>query len=379
MGAGPAGSAAAYHLAKAGRSVLLLDKHQFPRPKICGDCVTPRGTRVLASMGVLPKLEGRAWPTVGCRIYSSNGGCVSAPFGAYKDYPDFGLVMSRTEFDAILVEHAIEEGAQFQPELNVTGVACEDAVVAVRWDSVTGPGEARAEYVVAADGSHSIVARHYFGYSGNDTRAVGVAFRAYFEDVDGVDDHMEICAEDPVLPGVGWLFPMGGGKANVGVGSYARDFKKSGLTKEDFLSRFVDKSPNASRKLGVARQVGPIAAARLLMGGYKGAVVKDRVVLAGDAAALINPLTGEGMMFALESGELAAEAVDAALKCDTAGPRALLTYQELVSSMYGRYFALGSRLIHLAKTPRVVNPGVALLTKSSALGRANLRFWIGMF
>lgn len=381
VGAGPAGASAAYYLAKRGRSVLLLDRSGFPRPKTCGDCLTPRAVRILADMGVLGAFNGEVWPTVGCRIYSTRGGCVASPFGPYRDYPELGMVISRDSLDEALVMRAVGAGARFLPSAQACGTlkGKDGRFAGVSYERGGVKHEGLARFVVAADGAHSRIAHEVFGYTRHHARAEGVAFRAYFEDVDGIDSHMEIYGEDAVLPGVGWVFPMGEGRANVGVGSYRDDLMKAHFTGDRFFQRFVHDTVHAAPKLADARQLGPARAASLLMGGWKGPVTRDNVALVGDAAALVNPLTGEGIMYALESGKWAAEAVDEALERRDQGPHALASYQRRITGEYGRYFSLGTRLIHVAKLPAVVNPGVRLLTHSQALAQANLRFWISMF
>lgn len=378
VGAGPAGSSTAFYLSKAGHKVLLLDKHHFPREKTCGDCVTPRGVRILEDMGAAAKLDGEAFVTKGVRIHSSRGGCSETDFTTSKGYPGRGLVVARSKLDSVLKDRAVEAGCRFMPGATVTGPLMEGGRIGgVSLRSDGRNREEHARFVVGADGGRSLLAKRVLGISGADARAVGVALRAYFEEVD-TDDYMEILGEDTVLPGVGWLFPMAGGRANVGVGVHAGDLRKCGSI-TNFFRRFVQSSPPVRAKLARARQVGTVRGARLLMGGMRKPIAGDGLLLAGDAAALINPLTGEGMMYALESGRLAAGAIDSALKAGDLGRGVLSGYQKTIDSLFGRYFALGVRLTRLAKNPAVVNPSVNLLTKSRRLGEMNLRFWTSAF
>jgi menaquinone-9 beta-reductase len=390
-GAGPAGSAAAYHLARAGRSVLLLDKHTFPRPKICGDCLTPRGVRELSIMGALDKIMPLAAPTKGCGIFSTRGGATISAWPAYEDFPRIGLVISRTVLDELLKDHAVEAGAQFEAPMHVTEVVFEDGRVSgVRGRGKDGDAFFQARAVIGADGGDSVLARHVFSLHHQDARAVGLAFRAYFEDVKTAGDYMEIYGEDHVLPGCGWLFPMGDGRANVGVGIYEKDLRRRNLDWHSYFEEFISQSPWVRARLDGARRDGEVRGARLMMGGYRRSVVRPGVALAGDAAGLINPLTGEGMMYALESGRLAAEAINRSLdesgrsaRADARGEpkteRALLDYQLELDRRFNRYFAIGCRMIGLAKIPTFVNPGVALLKKRKHLSETNLRYWTSIF
>jgi menaquinone-9 beta-reductase len=393
VGAGPAGSSAAYRLAQAGRSVVLLDKHSFPRQKVCGDCLTPRGVRLLSEMGVLTKLLQLGEPTKGCGIFSTRGGAAITAWPAFKDYPRNGLVISRALLDTVLKDHAVLAGAAFEAPVQVADVIVEDGVVkGVRAKRGGQEVVYRAPVVIAADGTDSVIARGAFGLTRDDARAVGLAFRVYFEGVDSAGGYMEIYGEDHVLPGCGWVFPMGHGRANVGVGIYAADFARRDLDWHAYFDEFVGESPWVRARLAGARRDGPIRGARLLMGGYKRPVVRPGMLLTGDAAALVNPLTGEGVMYALESGGLAAEAVDRALTDAEARdsgdgplsdgrriPAAFLDYQRELDRRFNRYFALGCQLIRIAKMPAFVNPGVSLLKRRKGLSEANLRFWTSIF
>jgi geranylgeranyl reductase family protein len=383
VGAGPAGSAAAYHLARAGRRVLLMDQHDFPREKVCGDCVTPRGMREIDRMGAGNEVRDAGHVISGCTIHSSRGGSAITAFPEVDGYPVDGVVVERRILDEILKERAVAAGAEFLPRARVHGVLTHlDRVSGVTYTGPGGEAIAHARIVIAADGSHSRLAKRVFGLDRRDVRAVGVAFRVYYEGVDDLDAHMEIYGDDSILPGVGWMFPMGSGRANVGVGIYVSDFKHRGLDTHHLLASLTEGSPLARAKLAGARPSGPVRGAKLLMGGYPRRVVKPGMLLAGDAAGLVNPLTGEGMMFALESGREAARAAAASLadrRGDEPAMAPLMSYQRYVDRVFGRYFSLGTRFIEIAKKSSSVNAGLSMISRNPALARLNLRFWISMF
>lgn len=378
VGAGPAGSSASYYLAKAGYKVLLLDKCEFPREKICGDSITPRGIRVLEDMGVVPKLEGRFKETKGVKIYSSKGGCSIADFPAYKDYPRRGFVVPRFELDKILKEHAEEAGACFSGCSPVTDVIMESGRVGgVKYTHNGKDIEETAKFVVCADGASSALAKRVLDIHKKDFKAMAIAVRAYYEGVTDIDDYMEIYGEDVVLPGVGWIFPQKNDIANVGVGIYLDDLKKKGCKVTEILDRFITSSVHASKKLKSAKRLGRIVGKNLYMGGVKKATC-DGMVLVGDAAGLINPLTGEGMMYALESGKYAAEAIGSALKANDFKTESLESYQKNIDALFNRYFAFGTFVVRFAKKPWIVNPSINLIKRSKKLGELNLRNWISI-
>lgn len=388
VGAGPAGSSTAYFLASAGRRVLLIDKDVFPREKLCGDCLTPRAVRVLSQMGVAQEVGHLGFEIRGCRIHSSRGGTSETPFPAVDGYPSHGVVIRRADLDPILARAASDAGATLLEGRKAVGVVQEAGrVVGVRWVEDGGETSARSRVVVGADGAHSLVARTVFDYDSKRVRAVGVAFRCYYEGVDDFGDWMEIYGEDAILPGVGWVFPLGGGVVNAGVGVYVDDVRRHGMRPAGLMEGFAGLGPLLGRRLEGARQIGRVRGARLLMGGYTGSLVRPGALLVGDAGGLVNPLTGEGMMYALESGRLAATAIDAALAADRGGTHdpardhelLVRRYQAEIDRRLGRYFALGTRFIRLAKRPWAVNPGVRALTASDSLARLNLRFWVSLF
>ncbi|MDO8885609.1 geranylgeranyl reductase family protein [Candidatus Oleimmundimicrobium sp.] len=378
VGAGVAGSAASYYLAKAGHKVLLLDKCEFPREKVCGDSITPRGVRVLEDMEVVPKLEGRFKETKGVKIYSSKGGCSITDFPAYKDYPRRGFVVPRIKFDKILKEHAEEAGACFSGNSLVTDVLIDSGkVVGVKYTRNGKELEETAKFVVCANGMGSNIAKKVLNVTKNDFRAIGIAIRAYYENVNDIDDYMEIYGEDVILPGVGWIFPQEKGIANVGVGIYLNDLKEKDYNIIGIFNAFVNSSVYASKKLKGAKRLGPIVGKKLHMGGVKRAIC-DGMVLVGDAAGLVNPLTGEGMMYALESGKYAAEAIGSALSVNDFSEKSLIGYQKNIDTLFNRYFILGALIVRFAKNPWIINSSINLIKRSKKLGELNLRQWISI-
>ena len=378
VGAGVAGSSASYYLAKAGHKVLMLDKCKFPREKICGDTVTPRGVRVLEDMGVVQKLEGRFKETRGVKIYSSKGGCSVTDFPAYKDYPRRGFVVPRIELDEILKNHASQAGVHFLEHSPVTDVVMESGRVAgVKYSCDGKIFEETAKFVIVAEGASSKLAKSVFGIDKKDFRATAIAIRAYYEGVNDIDDYMEIYGEDAILPGVGWIFPQGNNVANVGVGIYLNDLKKENYNVTEILDRFANSTVHASKKLKNAKRLTQVVGKKLYMGGVKRAVC-DGMILVGDAAGLINPLTGEGMMYALESSKYAAEAIDSGLRTNDLKTKPLEGYQKNIDALFNKYFTLSTFIVRFAKKPWIVNSSINLIKRSKWLGELNLRCWISI-
>ncbi|MDR0416695.1 MAG: geranylgeranyl reductase family protein [Propionibacteriaceae bacterium] len=350
VGAGPGGAATAAHLAMAGRHVVVLDKAVFPRDKACGDGLTPRAVRELLRLGFAPAELARWQRQVGLRIWAGRPAPYLLPWPRLRDFPNYSLVRRRTEFDAALVAKAraagavVEEGVHVdQPLLDaqgrVSGVAARDG------------RRYRAPVTVAADGNSARLAVA-LGWQRRPDRPMGVAVRAYFasprSDEVWLESWLELWDGVPgasnLLPGYGWVFPMGDGTCNVGLGmlSTAAGFGRTDY--RDLLRRWLANTP-AAWGFREAAQASPIRGAALPMGFDRGPAYGRGLVLVGDAAGLVSPFNGEGISYALESGRYAAAAIDEALGCPRGGPAAeaaLRRYPRLLSQAWGSHFRIGN-------------------------------------
>jgi geranylgeranyl reductase family protein len=227
VGAGPAGSTTAFYLAAAGLDVMLLEKTHFPREKVCGDGLTPRAVKALTAMGV-PVAEGDGWlRNKGLRIIGG-GGRIELPWPDLSSYPGFGLVRSRLDFDEILARHAQKAGVRLLEGVNVTGPLLDDRTGRIIGVTAreTANGETQelqfaGRLVVAADGNSSRLSVA-MGLAKRDDRPLGVAVRTYYTTPRHDDDYLEAWLDlwdgDKLLPGYGWIFGMGDGTSNVGLG-----------------------------------------------------------------------------------------------------------------------------------------------------------------
>jgi geranylgeranyl reductase family protein len=303
IGGGPAGSVAALVLARGGARVALVDKARFPRDKACGDLVGPRGLQVLADLE-LPMPPG---PQVGdMLVVGPTGRRVQLPSDEGLTYPGHGTAVTRTVFDAMLHGAAIEAGAT-----PIFGRADEPLEEAGRVDGFrldTG-AELRADFVIGADGSTSHVA---LVADLVDTSQVlwGFAIRTYLPQT---VDLAAIVLWEPTpwqaFPGYGWVFPGAGEGANIGLGLGTLSDRRAGSKALRALPAFLEHL----RELGLIDS--PVATPSRRLGGWlkMGMVgttpAAGRVLLAGDAAGLVNPLQGEGISQAMGSGRSAAESV----------------------------------------------------------------------
>ena len=373
VGAGPAGSSVAYHLATAGLDVLLLEKASFPREKVCGDGLTPRAVKALTAMGV-SVAESDGWlRNKGLRIIGG-GGRIELAWPELSSFPGFGAVRTRTDFDQILARHAQKAGARLLENVTVTGAALDDrsgrvtGVTALQaaGPAVEGAGRAAAKtdatervfgarLVVAADGNSSRLSVS-MGLHKRSDRPLGVAVRTYYTSPRHDDDYLEAWLDlwdgTQLLPGYGWIFGMGDGTSNVGLGLLNTSDAFGHIDYRALLRRWLAAMP-AEWGLVEENRTQPIRGAALPMGFNRTPHYLNGLVLAGDAGGMVNPFNGEGIGYALESGEIAARSIIQALgRPTTAGTeRVMQGYPSALKDAYGGYYTLGRTFVKLIGKP----------------------------
>ncbi|BEP12569.1 geranylgeranyl reductase family protein [Acidothermaceae bacterium B102] len=364
IGAGPGGSSAAYYLAQAGLDVALLEKTTFPREKVCGDGLTPRAVKALVSMGV-DVSESAGWlHNKGLRIYGG-GMRLEIPWPELGDYPGYGLVRPRQDFDDILARQAVKAGARLSERTNVTGPVLNDEgrVVGVTAKDTETKEERtyRAPIVISADGVSARFALA-LGLHKRDDRPMGVAYRRYYtsprHDDDWLESWLELWEGKPgesrLLPGYGWIFGMGDGTSNIGLGVLNTSSAFGNVDYKDLLRRWLANMPG---EWGYQEDnaTGPIRGAALPMGFNRTPAYTKGLLLVGDSAGTVNPMNGEGIPYAMESGEMAARAaIQALARSGAARERALEAYPTDLRAEYGGYFAIGNLFVKLIGNPSIM-------------------------
>jgi menaquinone-9 beta-reductase len=365
VGAGPAGSTTAYHLATTGLDVALLEKAVFPREKVCGDGLTPRGVRQLLRLGIDVGDETDWLRNRGLRIVGG-GSRLELRWPDLASFPDYGLVRRRLDFDELLARHAVGAGARLHERTTVTAPVLDRAgrVVGVR---ALVEGEVRREctfrapLVVAADGGSARLAVA-LGLRRRADRPMGVAYRRYYptprHDDDWLESWLELWDGEPgrsgLLPGYGWIFGMGDGTANVGLGILNTSHAFGNVDYRDLLRRWVRTFP-AEWEMS-EESATPIRGAALPMGFNRVPHYTRGLLLVGDAAGAVNPMNGEGIAYAMETAELAADVVVRALALPE-GPareRVLEGFPAALRSGYGGYFTIGNLFVKLIGHPAVM-------------------------
>lgn len=354
VGAGPGGSATAYHAAKAGLEVLLLDRQEFPRDKPCGDGLMPHAASEIKLMGLGDWLEEPHHGTfTGFSMYTASAYLrESVPPSLHGPR---GYVARRAETDAKLLETAISAGAEFLSRTRATELLRSPAG-AVTWvEAANGEGSARFEapLVVAADGVG--------GFAGKGMKAHqnAVARRQYFRGVDGPDkeDLQIFITRDMNADGAGygWVFYLGDGTANVGAGVSTRSLARTGRNLKDYFDRFLEE-PQLAAWLEGAEPEGPPKSWSLKMGMWGARRYAQGLIMVGDAGSMIHPISGEGVGYAVESGRLAAAwAYEAHARKDFCAST-LAGYERQLKKQRAREHVSGHALVNLVPNVGMLEP-----------------------
>lgn len=363
VGAGPGGSAAAYWLARSGADVLLVDKAHFPRDKPCGDGLTPRAVDLLKSMGLADFVLKQGQPFAGVRVFAEDSHPSLFNLRAGDDgRPRRGLVIPRRDLDDALHQRAVSAGARFLPGfLALAPYRRQGRLAGLQGRHNKRPLTIEARLIIVATGANRKLLQA-LGLSNKD-RPRALALRAYLTGLQGLDDYLEIYLDRELLPGYAWAFPTGDGTANVGVG-----IKLDGVTTANGsqqLRAAFDRLLRSDRLAG-AQLPGCPQGFPLHTDFPAIPVYAPRVLVVGEAAGLVNPLTGEGIALALESGQLAAEVASEALLSDNPSSNQLRRYDDVLRQRHAGYFEDARELMARLAHPRVLE---ALIPYSRTEGR----------
>ena len=361
VGAGPAGAGMGYYLAKTGLRVLILDKSDFPRDKVCGDGLTPVAVRELDYLGI----DYSTWKrNYGLRMVSLQKD-FDYRWPENDRYPDFGLARSRMKLDYDLLQHAIAAGAEFRSGVHVTKPLIDAASGNVRGVSAWRKDASgkrsvetyEAEFVVASDGAGGKLG-NAIGWHRKNNWPMGVAVRGYFESSlhqsELMHSYVQLRDEQSgaLLPGYGWIFPVDSGLVNVGLGSVSA---RGAATKVDYRRVMRTWVAQLARDFDLVA-VSPVRGAALPMAIDRPVLAHRGLVLTGDAAGMISPFNGEGIGYALRCARFGAPLLAAALEQGSSWHREQLLQQYSAKMLddLGGYFQLGRVFVNLIENPKIM-------------------------
>ncbi len=354
-GAGPAGASAATYLARAGLKVALIDQHTFPRDKVCGDFLSPIALLELQRLGVVDNPEYQHSNLIySASVHVDGKQLVRSLIPDIPGLPTHGRVVPRIQLDAWIVEAARAAGVQIYEDWRVKSYSVDPDGVTIQVEHEGREHHLRGRVLIGADGSSSLVARQMLGKLPSSQDRI-IAVRAYYENISGPSDQADLYFSSSSFPGYYWLFPTGESSANVGVGMLLETLPAATEHLPKLLDQLIEEDAAFHERLGGARRVGRVSGWPLSTYNPSTPLVADRVLLAGDAAGLINPLNGEGIQYALLSGRWAAEWILQAAPRNDFSRASLQGYADGVSHNLRYDMALAGMIVQLIRN-RTLNP-----------------------
>lgn len=364
VGAGPGGASTAYHMATLGLNVIVIDKATFPRDKVCGDGLTPAAVSEIQLMGV----DTSGWMrNRGLRVIGGGNTCFFE-WPEQASLPGYGMARMRSELDHDLIRRAVESGAQLLENHQATEAVRSNTGRITGIRARVGRGASAREVtitarlVVDAAGVSARLATS-LGIEKKSNRPLGVAARTYFRSPRSnepwMESHLELWSGKPgeseLLPGYGWVFPLGNGLVNVGLGSVSSDAKATALPYKQVFGKWVENLP-AEWGFTPENQVGPLRSAALPMSLNRTPHYTNGIALVGDAGGMVSPFNGEGIAPAMKSGRLLAQAAASAFgrESESSFDLAMSAYPEQVRQVYGGYYSLGRVFVALIENPKIM-------------------------
>ncbi|MGF1616841.1 MAG: geranylgeranyl reductase family protein [Acidimicrobiia bacterium] len=354
VGGGPAGSAAAYWLAREGHEVTLVEKKEFPRDKTCGDGLTPRAILQMQHMGF--DFDVAEFHRItGLRSYAGDDLMLEMEWPEHSRFPSWGGVMRRRDLDAQIATLAGNQGVVIKEKTTATPVIEDGQLIGAELTSGGETEVVNPAVTIIADGSMNRFGRD-LGASRRRDYPMGMAARGYFSSPMSKDPFLESQLDlrdrsGATMPGYGWVFPLGDGTINVGVGLLSTFKRWKHVNTTHMMSDYVATAP-AHWELSEDAQLSRPVGGKLTMSFSKSPLVGSNWIAIGDAAGAINPWNGEGISYAYETGRIAADHVSKAIANDDLG--LLRRYPQHLEDEYGLYYKMARIFVKLIGNPPVM-------------------------
>lgn len=355
VGGGPSGSLCAYYLAKAGKEVILIDSENFPRNKICGDFVSPVGLNELMEIGIWDLSDFKKTNVItGATVYLDGVPLITKSLPDMEGLPNYGRVIPRITLDNWILEAARKQGVQIITPCKLESYSVNDNCVNIDCNQEGKQKHFVTKIIIGADGSNSKVARIMHGKKPNPENKI-VAVRAYFENTNCISQQAELFFTSKSFPGYYWFFPTSATTANVGIGMMLENFPKEEIHLKNLLLDMIENDESFKSKIGNGKATDKIVGFPLSIYNPKAPLVKDRVLLTGDAAGLVNSINGEGMQYAMQSGRWAAESIITCLGKNDLSAKSLKIFETKVKSEIGYDMSISNIVMQFIRN-RNLNP-----------------------
>lgn len=360
-GGGPAGSGLAFHLATKGYKVIVVEAEKFPRDKVCGDGVSPIALAELHAMGITGTEKfalANEINKVGLFLKNDK---VFINLSKPEHLPFHARIIPRIELDNWIFEAAKKAGAVYMESTRVIGYTITHNAAIVELKQGQKKLSLKAKILAGADGSSSTLARQMNGAKPNDEFQL-LGLRAYYENVNGPTDRVDIYFTGESFPGIFWMFPKGPNGANIGMAMVSKTLPQKPSHVKEMLINHINNNADIAERIGNGKMDGKIEGWPITFFNAQSSITANRLILVGDAAGLINPLSGDGIQYALLSARWASETLETCLQKNDFSSEAIYAYRKKVDKELGYDFALSNLLVQFPRNKTFTPVWMLILT-----------------
>ncbi|NOQ73876.1 MAG: geranylgeranyl reductase family protein [Crocinitomix sp.] len=373
VGGGPAGSGLAFHLASKGIKVTVVESAVFPRDKICGDGVSPIALAELDKMGITGADEFEKANEINKVGLFLKDDKVFIDLSKPDYLPYHARIIPRIELDNWIYEAAKKAGATFIQGTTVTEYTTSENAAVVSLKSGDKTFKLKTKLLVGADGANSTIARQLHGRKPKDDYQL-LGLRAYYDNVNGPNDRVDIYFNEDGFPGIFWMFPKGATGANIGIAMISKTFPVKPDHVKKILLSHIENNEDIKERIGDGEPAEKIKGWPITFFNPKQKLSDNRIMLVGEAAGLINPLSGDGIQYALLSARWATETIEQCVAEDRFSAQDLDTYTVKVKEEVAFDFALSNLLVQFPRNKTFTKMWIKILTAMIAKAKVDKEY-----